>query len=271
MNILLTNVALAQDPEFEDLIETWGKRCQIVKTMPYERVESYLRWDLASSLAAIDVIVCFAQMPPGMGDYFILQHAYKLAAAVERLPENCAMWGGRKWRSVPFIIIAEDPYYYLGPLDSAPSTHAKIVTPNPYYPDVVLRQIQEHVDRYINRILDDYMSMGIVVRFERGHAQIGPALKKKRPDVESEYYYASADRRRNRRWLTIMRDNQGLRADIELFQELLDRNTSETQMQHFLEEHPSFLMEARLGLPVAHPTYSLPKRWAADFAITPIL
>jgi hypothetical protein len=37
-----------------------------------------------------------------------------------------------------------------------------------------------------------------------------------------------------------MRDNQGLRADIELFQELIDKNASETQMQHFFEEHPSF-------------------------------
>lgn len=271
MNILLTNVALPQDREYLSLIDDWKKRRHLVETMPHERVEGYLRWELASSFAAIDAIVCYAQMPHDMDDYFILNRANKLATAAEQLPESCTMYDGRKWRSIPFIIIAENPYYYFGPLDSAPTSHAKIVPPNPYYPDVVLSQIQEEVDRYVNRILDDYMSLGIVVRFNRGHAQIGPALRKKRPDVESAYYYASADRRRNRRWMTIMRDNQGLKADVELFQELLDRKASETEMQHFFEEHPSFLMEARMGLPIAHPRYAVPKRWAADFAITSIL
>jgi len=111
----------------------------------------------------------------------------------------------------------------------------------------------------------------ILVRFERGHAQIGPALRKTRPNVESDYYYASADRRKNTRWLTVMRDNQGLRVDVEIFQELLERNATETQMQHFFEEHPAFLMQARLGIPIAHPRYDEPKRWSPDFALSPIL
>jgi hypothetical protein len=111
---------------------------------------------------------------------------------------------------------------------------------NTYYPSVLLSKIQSVVVNYVRRILDDYQNLGMIVRFERGHAQIGPALRKKSPDVESSYYYALADRRRNRRWLTVMRDNQGLQADVELFQELLDRNVNEPQMQHFFEEHPLF-------------------------------
>ena len=34
-----------------------------------------------------------------------------------------------------------------------------------------------------------------------------------------------------------MRDNEGLRADVELFEQLLDVNASETQMRRFFEEH----------------------------------
>jgi hypothetical protein len=69
-------------------------------------------------------------------------------------------------------------------------------------------------------MLDDYQNLGMIVQFKRGHAQIGPALRKKSPDAESSYCYAPADRRRNRRWLTVVRYNQGLQTYVELFQEL---------------------------------------------------
>lgn len=88
--------------------------------------------------------------------------------------------------------------------------------------------------------------------------------------MESAYYYAPADRRNNRRWLTVMRDNEGLGADVELFQQLLDMNATETQMQRFFEEHPFFLMQARLGVQIAHPSYAT-RRWSPDFAFTSIL
>jgi hypothetical protein len=30
-------------------------------------------------------------------------------------------------------------------------------------------------------------------------------------------------------------------------------------------------MQARLGIPIPHPLYSVPRRYAADFAVTPVL
>jgi hypothetical protein len=270
MNILLTNVALSQDHEYLDLIEAWQRRHHIVATMPSDRIVSYLKWDIASRLAAIDVIVCYADAPPGTVNYFPVMKALQMAEAIQSLPEECAMRDGRKWKSLPFIIISEGPYFFAAG-EALDRTHAQLMPPSPYYPSVLLSKIQSVVDNYVSRILDDYQNLGMIVRFERGHAQIGPALRKKSPDVESSYYYAPADRRRNRRWLTVMRDNQGLQADVELFQELLDRNVNETQMQHFFEEHPLFLMQARLGIPIPHPLYSVPRRYAADFAVTPVL
>src|SRR5262249_28103399 len=116
---------------------------------------------------------------------------------------------------------------------------------------------------------DDYESLGLSVRFHNGHAQI--ALLDKRSDLESRYYYAPGDRRHNKSWVTIFRDREGLHADVERFHELLDRNVNETDMQKFLEEHPLFLMQARLGIPIPHPRYATPAGWSPDFALTPIL
>ena len=51
----------------------------------------------------------------------------------------------------------------------------------------------------------------------------------------------------------------------------LDSNVNETQVQHFFEEHPLFLMQSRLGIPIPHRLYSVPRHYAADFAVTPVL
>jgi len=154
-------------------------------------------------------------------------------------------------------------------------THARIL----FVPDrphihslIMLNQIGRVVDEYQDRVLDDYRFCGILVRFEYGHAQILPALRKKDPSVESEYYYAAADRRNHSGWVTFKRDRQGLRHDVDGFRKLLDTNASEREMHRFLEQHPEFLMQARLGVPISHaPTFAEPKGWTPDFSISPIL
>ena len=80
-----------------------------------------------------------------------------------------------------------------------------------------------------------------MISFEKDRARIGPALKKKDPEMESAYYYAPADRRNNKRFMTVMRDSDGLRADVELFQQLLDMKAGEREMQRFFEDNPFFL------------------------------
>ena len=70
--------------------------------------------------------------------------------------------------------------------------------------------------------------------------------------------------------MTVMRDSDGLRADVELFQQLLDMKVGERQMQRFFEDNPFFLTCARLGIQIPHPSYAT-KRWSPDFAFTSIL
>lgn len=268
MNILLTSTGFLEDREHGLLIQTWRDHHHIVETLPFERLMAYLSFDPSSRWAAVDAVVCKADTDPEGIAAYTLQRALKLAADFRGLPEFCAMRDGRKWKSIPFILISEQPYHFVFP-EEISRLNVTLVHPSPY-PLEILLKVRDTVDDYIRRVLEDYRNLGLIVRFEKGRAQLGPALKKKDPDMESSYYYAPADRRNNRGWVTVMRDNEGLRADVELFQQLLDMNVSETQMQRFFEEHPFFLMQARLGIQIPHPSYAT-KRWSPDFAFTSIL
>src|SRR6185437_11508388 len=101
-----------------------------------------------------------------------------------------------------------------------------------------LRQVQRIVDDYHEDVLREYDNLGILVRFEKGRAQVGPALRLKDRRAEGRYYYPPRDRRNNRGWVTVKRDREGLRRDVELFRMLLDRRATETEMHRLFEEHP---------------------------------
>lgn len=200
-----------------------------------------------------------------------LLRALKLADAVRNLPEECAMRDGRKWKSIPFII-------FVNPMesDSARGYGQNLATILAAvcnrYPSLALDRIRQCVDTYYDRLLRDYQNAGLLIRFERGHAQIGPALKKHDTIQESAYYYAPKDCRNNKRWLTVRRDNEGISYDIEMLQQLLDRNANETEMQAFFEEHPALLMDLMLGIPVSHkPNFARPRNYKPDFALLPVL
>lgn len=268
MNILLTGTGFPEVRELESLVQAWRDRYHIIETLPFGRLIDYVKLDPRSRWAAVDAVVCKADTDPEGIIAYTLDRALKLAADFRGLPEACAMRDGRKWKSIPFILISEQPYYFSYP-EEISRLNVTIVNPS-FYPQETLLKVADAVDEYIKRVLEDYLDMGLLVRFENGRAQIGPALKKKDPEMESAYYYAPADRRNNRRWVTVMRDQEGLRADVELFQRLLDMNASETQMQNFFEEHPFFLMHARSGIQIPHPRYAT-RRWSPDFAFASIL
>jgi hypothetical protein len=258
-------------------IEEWRRQRHIVELMPIERLTSYLRFDPASALALVDAIILGADtnvIAFANGYYqpaFPLARAVEVAENVRSLPEQCAMRDGRKWRSVPLIIFttAADslpPYYEI--------PDGVYVLPPVFsrHPSLSLSRIREHVDEYHDRILSDYVSLGMLVRFDSGHVQIGPALKKKDPTAESAYYYAKADRRSNRDWVTVKRDREGLSRDVAMFHHLLETCASETVMHRFFEQHPAFLMEALLGIPLSHrPVFASPRGFTPDYSLLPIL
>lgn len=258
----------------------WRNRHHLVAEMPMERVASYLRFDPSSNLALIDAIVCDANTPlmtmtsgwdiNGVEWNYPLERALLLADDVRGLPEQCAMRDGRKWRSIPFIIFPSVQFEMVEWVRD--KTHATIL---PYIANrhwlVGLRLVEQTVNEYQDRVLADYVSVGILIRFVHGHVQVLPALKKKHPNIQSEYYYSPTDRRK-RRWITVRRDHHGLRHDIELFQELIDSNAGEHRIQEFFEQHPALLMQARNAVPIPHkPNFAQPANNKPDFAFSPIL
>jgi hypothetical protein len=271
MNILFTSLGNANDTRHRATIRDWQERHHMIEAMPADRVLGYLRLT-SSSLAQIDVIVCNADIEPdGIPRLFTLDKAVRLANEVADLPEFIAQRDGRKWKMIPFVIIGEKAAYYEQVSDLK-GRHASTIPPNTYT-DGLLRSIQEKVDTYHDRVLQEYDNRGMMVRIVSGRTQISPALKRKKKYEESEYYYVAADRRKlsRNKWLTIMRDNEGIRADVAMLEQLLNTNATEQEMQRFFEEHPAILMQAQLGVPIAHPSYSSPSPNTLDFAFTPIL
>ncbi len=253
------------------MVQDWQARHHIVETKSADRLLSYLRLG-SSGLAQVDAIVCNADTEPdGVPRLFTLEKAVRIANEVADLPAFIAMRDGRKWRMIPFVIIGEKATYFEQVSDLK-ARHATVIRPNPYT-DSLLRSIEGKVDDYHQRLFEEYEYRGIMVRNVKGRTQISPALKPKKRYEESEYYYIPADRRKHVRnkWLTVMRDREGISTDVAMLEELLNTNANEQAMQRFFEEHPALLMQARLGVPVAHPTFTTPRRYSPDFAMTPIL
>ena len=275
MNVLFTSVGNFLTLESEAFLTEMKRLCHAVEAMPMERVTSYLRFDRASSLALIDVIVCMADI----GMYFQepqfpmaddpLAKAMELAKDVRELPEPCTMRDGRKWRSIPFVIICDSWNFAkrsLGTIQSIANIYPSME------PSDFVVVLQGLVDGYYDRVLADYRSCGMLVRFEKGRAQIAPALKLKNTRFESDYYHAAGDLRTHKGWVTVKRDGEGLREDVELFRMLLDRKAGEREMHQFFEQHPAILMEARMGIPISHrPRFMNPIANTPDYAFSPIL
>jgi hypothetical protein len=271
MNILLTSLGSIEDRRLQSTALAWRERHHIVEILHSDRLLGYLRLESAK-LAQVDVIVCNADTSPdGIPNSETLEKAILLANEVADLPEFVAQRDGRKWKMLPCIIIGENPFFFYQMPDLR-GRHAGIVKPDPST-DGILRQIQEKVDSYYDRLMKEYENRGMMVRFLNGRTQISPALHRKKKYEESEYFYVSADRRGLKRntWLTVMRDKTGIQADVSMLEQLINTNASEQEMQRFFEEHPAILMQARLGIPVAHPHVTYPSPNTLDFAVTPIL
>lgn len=281
MNILYTATGEYDAETVTRNLDFWRSRHHIVEFMDPFELPFYVRFDPRSSLALIDAIVCSADASLtyfsldgswGPGDPF--EQAIWISQFVQESPESCAMRDGKKWRSIPFIIF-RNVHDYQRALSVRDQISADIEFVPAYWqvqPKLTLRRIEQIVEKFHQKVLSDYKYCGIIVRIEGGRAQIGPALRKKDPGHESEFYYPLADRRAHSGWVTYMRDQEALRADVQMFRSLIDANASETGIHRFFEENPQFLMQARLGIPISHqPRFLSPNAETPDFSITPVL
>jgi hypothetical protein len=117
----------------------------------------------------------------------------------------------------------------------------------------------------------DYERVGFLVTVDRGIFRVKPAFQKK-DSKESEFYYGGKDRRRFKGYVTIGRDMDGADFEGYLFEQLLnDPKTGERHVHRFFEEHPDFLAEAMMGVPISHQPYFPRNKQTPDFSIAPIL
>jgi hypothetical protein len=263
MNILLTALWYSDRISLQKELR---ERRHIVEYVPFDRVLGYIKFSPGSPFAAVDAIVCLADsdmLPTEM-----LDHALALAAEVRQLADSCCMRDGRKWKSIPFVLICHLPYYFYYPGEFA-RHDVSIIRPGLFSGDLISR-IKEEVDQYVRKILADYQQLGVMFTFERGKCKVRPALKLKQEKAESAYYHAQGDRRKRDAWVTVMRDREAIESDISIFEELINSGVSERQMQTFFEENPMFLSQLRYRVQVPHPSYKR-NRWSPDFAFTSIL
>jgi len=140
-----------------------------------------------------------------------------------------------------------------------------------YSSPVTWNKIEEIVNRYHLRAMADYEPVGFMVTVDRGLYRVRRAFRKKDSN-ESEFYFGGKDRRQFRGFVTIGREMDGADYEACLFEQLLnDPKTGERELHRFFEEHPNFLAEAMMGVPVSHQPYFPRNKQTPDFAVSPVL
>ena len=230
----------------------------------------------ASPQLTFDVIVMRAD--PLEGASTTIGYVYELCREIRDLPENVAMFDGKKWCSIPIVMMSprvrddvkHDRFDEGDPTDTVNDASVlSVVDPhdaNNYGADF----IKEKVAEYRQAVLSDLDDMGFMVRYERGRYTVAPAFKS-REELESRYYFGPADKRPPT-VVTVHRDNFGVQVELEELESLINRpNVSERELQKFFEAHPYFLSTNHTPLPQVRLAKDDGTLLIPDFILKPIV
>jgi hypothetical protein len=286
VNLLLT---CSTTPEFSrDALDLWNKFC-IADLMPGNELVRYLLFAPASEFASIDAIVFLEpNMSVGFGEgpdgrvfpiprMMPWEAHYRNAIISDRirnLPETCAMRDGRKWKRLPQIVLTTGGNRHEA-YDGLDVEFVIDVTErmlhHGYASPVTWNKIEQIVNQYHRRAMGEYERVGFLVTVDRGLYRVRRAFRKTTLS-ESEFYFGGKDKRRFHGFVTIGRERDGADYEAWLFEQLLnDPKAGERELHHFLEEHPDFLAEAMMGVPLSHRPYFTSNKQTPDFAVSPIL
>lgn len=204
-------------------------------------------------------------------DKFDLSAALSVVRSIRGFADDIAMGDGRKWKSIPCIILGSkddfSKYDLLGSRYQALDFEAIELE----QVDKSIDPIVEVVKKYRQKILDDFDNLGFIVSYESGRYRLGPALSS-RNNVESAYYHGPADSRGNDRIVTIDRDNLDIQVETEKFEFLINKpDVSEEEIHAFLEEHPHFISRAENLLSKPRFSDSAQKLLIPDFIAKPLV
>jgi hypothetical protein len=285
VNLLLTCSTI---PEFSREGHTlWNKFC-IAEWMPGHELVPYLMFAPAASAASIDAIV-FLQPNRGVGfmqgpdGHLSLPETTpweaqwmnaEIAQKIRELPESCAMRDGRKWKRIPLIVLLdrgrrEEAYDGLDVEFVIDVTEWMLHSG--YASPVTWRKIEEAINRYRHKAMEEYERVGFLVVREHGLFRVKKAFHKKNAR-ENEFYFEGKDKRRFRGYVTIGRDDEGVEYEAILFEQLLnDPKAGEREVHRFLEQRPDFLAETMTGVPISHRLEFPSNEQIPDFLIAPVL
>jgi len=257
--------------------------------MPGEELVQYLLFAPASEFAVIDAIVFlepsmdvgFAEGPDGRMTLFPQitpweGHYYNaiISERIRNLPETCAMRDGRKWKRIPQIILTKhgnrhEAYDGLDVEFVIDVTERMLL--QGYSSRITWNKIEQIVNRYHLRAISEYERVGFLVTLDHGLYRVKRAFRKKN-SIESEFYFGGKDKRRFHSFVTIGRERDGVDYEAWLFERLLnDPQAGERELHRFFEEHPDFLAEAMMGVPISHEPYFVTNKQTPDFAVSPVL
>jgi len=286
VNLLVTCSTI---PDFSaEALALWNRFC-LAEWMPGREIVPYLQFAPASEFAAIDAIVFlepnmemgFAELADGRlapTPEILPGKAQYLNAIISRkireLPESCAMRDGRKWKRIPHIVLTKYGHRHEA-YDGLDVEFVIDVTEQVLFhgfsSPITWNKIEEIVNLYHRRAMTDYERVGFMVTVDRGLYRLKRAFRKK-DSRESEFYFGGKDRRRFVGCVTIGRDIDGADFEGSLLEQLLNNpETRERDIHRFFEEHPNFLAEAMVGVPISHQPYFTGNKQTPDFSIAPIL
>jgi hypothetical protein len=264
------NLIFAGRP-LDPLIEQLRSRSCTIEVLPLERIVEILREESASRV--VDAIVASHIMhsaPPHVatpGAFYTFERRDKLKG----LPDDVAMLDGRKWKSIPFVVLknAERNIRFEDASDFHPDT-IRYASPDEAY-----RHIRSIVTDYRQRLLSELDNLGFLVRYEHGRYRVGPALGQKRVIQDGTLYSGAHDKRfeGGKSVLTVDRDLYGIQYEVELLEALLNRSeTTEAELQGFFQEHPHFLIPNQLFRVLPHVRLmEETKLLIPDFIVKPVV
>jgi Domain of unknown function (DUF4263) len=257
--------------------ERWGRLGIQCVRISYDQALQVIHAP-ASSQLTFDAIVMRADTLEFTEAQTLFGDVYAFFFDIRDLPPNMAMFDGKKWRSIPIVILKHffrdhfrredfdrDERAYLEHDEYATST----VDPhdeNNYGADL----IREKVTAYRQAVMSDLDNMGFIVRYERGRYTVASAFES-REELESRYYFGPADKRRPT-LVTVHRDNFGVQVEVEELESLINRpDVSEPELQKFFEAHPHFLSATHTLLPHVRLAKHDGALLIPDFILKPIV
>jgi hypothetical protein len=251
--------------------ELWKQIGILTVSTSLERVRNFVN-EIAIRESVFDAVVirCTAKSKKHFCDVpavdFLL--AMGAAEALRSLPTYIAMPDGKRWCSIPVLILTEPEIHKSFDEWGLAAQQIESIesrTENHYGGDIVKQRVAEHR----LAMIADFDRVGLIVQYELGRYLTSFAFACRR-NLETKYYFGTADRR-PRRFSTLHRDNFGIQVEVEAFEFLINRpRLREQQLQIFFERHPHFLSVTQTLLPQVRLSTQDGRTLIPDIVLKPI-